>query len=79
MKQAINADPHGKISLQGYDSAAFHAHSHWQGGERHPAISAEYRGYKYLFSSEANKVIFGEEIDLFLQRNLALWHNIGMV
>ena len=52
MKQVVNADPHGKIALQGYDPVAFHT----IGGN--PAISAEYRGYKYLFSSEANKAMF---------------------
>ena len=31
-----------------------------------PAISAEYRGYKYLFSSEANKVTFEEGAEKYL-------------
>jgi YHS domain-containing protein len=64
MKQVINADPHGKIALQGYDSVAFHTVGKAVKGN--PAISAEYRGYKYLFSSEANKSTFEEDAGKYL-------------
>ncbi|MBP1709750.1 MAG: hypothetical protein H6Q47_283 [Deltaproteobacteria bacterium] len=70
MKQVVNADPHGKIALQGYDPVAFHT----IGGN--PAISAEYRGYKYLFSSEANKAMFfggSGKIPACLRRLLCVW------
>jgi YHS domain-containing protein len=62
--QVINADPNGKIALQGYDPVAFHTVGKETKGN--PAISAEYRGYKYLFSSEANKVAFEEEAVKYL-------------
>ncbi|MBU1053999.1 MAG: YHS domain-containing protein [Proteobacteria bacterium] len=64
MKQVINADPHGKIALQGYDPVAFH--SVGKAVKGNPAISAEYRGYKYLFSSDANKAIFEKEAEKYL-------------
>jgi YHS domain-containing protein len=64
MKQVINADPHGKIALQGYDPVAFHTVSKAVKGN--PAITAEYRGYKYLFSSEANKATFEEDAEKYL-------------
>lgn len=64
MKHVINADPHGKIALQGYDPVAFHTIGKAVKGN--PAISAEYRGYKYLFSSEANKAVFEERTEKYL-------------
>ncbi|MFH2044878.1 MAG: YHS domain-containing (seleno)protein [Pseudomonadota bacterium] len=64
MKQVINADPHGKIALQGYDPVAFHTVGKAVKGN--PAISAEYRGYKYLFSSDANKATFEKEAEKYL-------------
>jgi YHS domain-containing protein len=64
MDQVINADPHSKIALQGYDPVAFHQVSRVLKGN--PAISAEYLGYKYLFSSELNKVMFEEQMERYL-------------
>jgi YHS domain-containing protein len=64
MKQVINADPHSNIALQGYDPVAFH--NIGKAVKGNPAISAEYRGYKYLFSSEANKAMFVEEAERYL-------------
>lgn len=52
----INADPYGKIALQGYDPVAFHAQSEAVKGD--PAIVADYEGYKFLFSSEKMKATF---------------------
>jgi YHS domain-containing protein len=64
MKQVINADPHGKIALQGYDSVTFHTIGKAVKGN--PIILAEYRGYKYLFSSEENKATFLEGAEKYL-------------
>jgi len=64
MKQLINADPHGKITLQGYDPVAFHTVGKPTKGN--PAISAEYLGYKYLFSSDANKAAFEKQAKHYL-------------
>ncbi len=64
MKQVINADPHSKITLQAYDPVAFHTVG--KAMKANPAISAEYRGYKYLFSSEANKATFEEKAEKYL-------------
>ena len=64
MKQVINADPYGKIALQGYDPVAFHTVG--KAIKANPAISTEYLGYKYLFSSEANKAAFKEEPEKYL-------------
>ena len=64
MKQVINADPHSKIALQAYDPVAFHTVG--KAMKANPAISAEYRGYKYLFSSEANKTTFEEQPEKYL-------------
>lgn len=64
MKQVLNADPHSKITLQGHDPVAFHTDSKAMKGS--PAISAEYRGYKYLFSSEGNKAAFEEQAEKYL-------------
>ena len=64
MKQVINADPHGKITLQGCDPVAFHTVGKAIKGN--PAISTEYHGYNYLFSSEANKTMFDEQVERYL-------------
>jgi YHS domain-containing protein len=64
MKHIINADPLGKIALQGYDPVAFH--SMGKAVKGNPYISAEYQGYKYLFSSEANKAIFVKDAERYL-------------
>ena len=64
MNQVINADPHGKVVLQGYDPVAFHSVGKPVKGN--PAISAEYLGYRFLFSSDANKVIFEEQSKRYL-------------
>lgn len=52
MSHILNADPHGKIALQGYDSVAFHREGKALKGN--PSIAAEFEGYKFLFSSEEN-------------------------
>lgn len=59
MKHIINADPLGKIALQGYDPVAFHSPGKAMKGN--PYIAAEYGGYKYLFASEDNKAIFTKD------------------
>ena len=64
MKQVINADPHGRIALQGYDPVAFHTTGKAVKGK--PDMLAEYQGYKYLFSSEENKASFIEEGEIYL-------------
>ena len=64
MTPFINADPHGKITLQGYDPVAFHAAGKPMRGD--PAISAEYLGYRYLFSSDANKAAFEKQPEDYL-------------
>ncbi|MBU3950236.1 MAG: hypothetical protein KJ882_12030 [Proteobacteria bacterium] len=64
MKQVINADPYGKIALQGYDAVAFHTIGKAVKGN--PAILAEYLGHKYLFSSESNKATFVKEAEKYL-------------
>ena len=64
MKKLINADPHSRIALEGYDPVAFHTAGKAIKGN--PAISAEYRSYKYLFSSEANKTKFEAKAEKYL-------------
>jgi len=64
MKQVINADPHGKVTLQGYDPVAFHAIGAAMRGN--PSILWEYGGYKYLFSSEENKKLFEKDPEKYL-------------
>ena len=64
MKQVVNADPHGRIALQGYDPVAFHTLGKAVKGK--PDMLAEYCGYKYLFSAEENKVSFQEEAERYL-------------
>jgi YHS domain-containing protein len=64
MKPLINADPQGKITLQGYDPVAFHTVGKALKGN--PSIMAEYHGYHYLFASEENKTIFEKEPEKYL-------------
>ena len=64
MKQVINADPHGRVTLQGYDPVAFHAIGAAMRGN--PAILLVYGGYKYLFSSEENKELFEKAPEKYL-------------
>ena len=64
MKPLINADPHSKIALLGYDPVVFHTVGKAIKGK--PDIVAEYFGYKYLFSSETNKEIFERETEKYL-------------
>jgi YHS domain-containing protein len=64
MKQVINADLYGRIALQGYDPVAFHTIGKAVKGK--PDLLAEYRGYKYLFSSKDNKASFAEEAERYL-------------
>ena len=64
MSQVINADPHGKIALQGYDPVAFHTVGKVLKGN--PTISSEYNDYKYLFFSEANKATFEAQAENYL-------------
>ena len=64
MKHGINADAHSKIALQAYDPVAFHTVG--KAIKANPAISTEYRGYKYLFSSKTNKTKFEEQPEEYL-------------
>lgn len=64
MKKVINADPHGRVTLQGYDPVAFHAIGAAMRGN--PSILLEYGGYKYLFSSEENKELFEKDPEKYL-------------
>jgi YHS domain-containing protein len=64
MRHVINADPHGRVALQGYDPVAFHTAGKPMKGD--PAISAEFLGYKYFFSSDVNKTTFEEESKKYL-------------
>jgi len=64
MKHLINADPHSRIALQAYDPVAFHTTG--KAVKANPAISAEHRDYKYLFSSEANKATFEEQPEKYI-------------
>lgn len=64
MNRLINADPHGRIALQGFDPVAFHTVGKALKGQ--PSISTEHLGYKYIFASEANKALFEEDSQTFL-------------
>jgi YHS domain-containing protein len=64
MTRIINADPYGKIALQGYDPVAFHTSGKAMKGN--PAILAEYSGYKFVFYSEENKAVFEKQAQKFL-------------
>jgi YHS domain-containing protein len=62
--EIVNADPHSKIALQGYDAVAFHTIGNATKGN--PAIAAEYNGYKYFFASKENKTIFEKEPEKYI-------------
>lgn len=64
MKRVINADPLGKIALQGYDPVAFHTESKAVKGD--PYIAAEYQDYKFLFASEDNKKTFEADAEKYM-------------
>jgi len=64
MKRVLNADPYGKIALQGYDPVAFHAAGKPMKGN--PAILTEYAGYKFVFAAEENKAAFEKEPEKYL-------------
>ena len=64
MTKLINADSYGQIALQGYDPVAFQIVGKAIKGN--PAFTAEYCGYKYLFSSEGNKIAFEENAEKYL-------------
>ncbi len=59
MRRILNADPFGKIALQGYDPVAFH--STGQPMKGNPSIMAEYGDYKFVFASEENKTTFEKD------------------
>lgn len=64
MKRVLNADPFGKIALQGYDPVAFHSAGKPMKGN--PTILAEYAGYKFAFASEENKTAFEKQPEKYL-------------
>jgi len=64
MTRILNADPYGKIALQGYDPVAFHTVGKAVKGN--PAILTEYGGYKFVFSSEENQAAFEKQPQKFL-------------
>ncbi len=64
MSRILNADPIGKIAIQGYDPVAFHAAKKPAKGD--PYIFAEAAGYKFLFASEENKAAFQKDPDKYV-------------
>lgn len=64
MKKVINADPYGKIALQGYDLVAFQTVGKAIKGN--PDFTVEYGSYKFLFASEENKIMFEENAEKYL-------------
>ncbi|APG24528.1 YHS domain-containing (seleno)protein [Syntrophotalea acetylenica] len=64
MSRILNADPHGKIALQGYDPVAFHTAGKAVKGN--PAILAENSGYKFAFSSEENRTAFEKQPEKYM-------------
>ena len=64
MNSIINADPHGRITLQGHDPVAFHVEGKPIKGE--PTLAVKYQGYTYLFSSDVNKAMFEEQPEKYL-------------
>ncbi len=64
VKTIINADPHGRVTLQGYDPVAFHTVGMAVRGS--PSILSEYLGYKYLFASEENRSLFEADPERYL-------------
>jgi hypothetical protein len=64
MNQVINADPFGRVALQGYDPIAFFNMGKAVRGN--PSILTEYLGYRYLFYSETNKSLFSADAQKYL-------------
>ena len=64
MRPMINADPHGRVALQGYDPVAFHADRRAVRGD--PGILSEHDGYRYLFATKENKAVFEQEPQKYL-------------
>jgi YHS domain-containing protein len=64
MNRILNADPFGKIALQGYDPVAFHVQGKAVKGD--PYIAAEALGYKFLFASEEDKAAFLKDPQKYL-------------
>jgi hypothetical protein len=64
MKRILNADPYGKIALQGYDPVGFHSQGKAVKGD--PYIPAEAFGYKFLFASEESKAVFIKDPEKYL-------------
>ena len=64
MSRILNADPYGKIALQGYDPVAFHTDGKALKGN--PGILAENSGYKLAFASEENKALFEKQPGKYL-------------
>lgn len=64
MPRVLNADPHGRIALQGYDPVAFHTAGKALKGN--PGILAESSGYKLAFVSEENKALFEKQPEKYL-------------
>ncbi len=64
MKLILNTDPIGKYAMQGYDPVAFHAEG--KAIKANPYIAAEFGGYNFLFSSEANKAAFVKDPEKYL-------------
>lgn len=64
MSRILNADPIGKIAIQGYDPVAFHNARKPVKGD--PSISEEAIGYKFLFASEENKALFKKDPEKYI-------------
>ncbi len=64
VRQVINADPIGRVTLQGYDPVAFQTVGMAVRGS--PYIVSEYLGYKYLFASDENKALFETDPEKYL-------------
>jgi YHS domain-containing protein len=64
MKRIVNADPYGKVALQGYDPVTFHTLGKAMKGD--PYISAKHGEHIYFFASEANKEVFTAHAEKYL-------------
>ena len=60
----VNADPHSRIAMEGYDPVAFFTDSRATKGN--PSIGAEREGYTYLFASEKHKAMFLAQPEKYL-------------
>lgn len=60
----INADPHSRIALEGYDPVAFFTDGRATKGN--PSIGAEHEGYTYLFASKAHRTMFLAKPDKYM-------------